>query len=518
MSAPAPHLAVVHPAPAVVARGPVARSDDWRHDLPAERAVLASCLLDPEAWDVVAPLVAEGDFYHPAHGVIFAAMAAVRARGEPIDVLTVCAQLRQADRLNTVGGAQVLGELTDTIPMTAWCDVHARLIVERAARRRAVEHAEAFVARAKSGAPLGAELADVMAKLDAVPLPVAGTPTLEADVEHHAAVIEGTAERRRLLPTGCAALDRALGGGLASGVVMLLGLPGAGKTTLALQWAIHAATHAGPVYFWSGEQGRDEVVVSALATAGAVPLDVARDPRRNRPTPDQAVRLDRAFNDVHGMALHVADDTTKGRPLTVAGIVAAIRALNATAKARGGKRVVLAVVDNLLELEPREKHRNAWDAVIANMDDLRRARKLLGIPIVVICHPNGDPMKGHLYRRLRTGDIAGGKAVGRKADAILCLHREDVHPTRDHKKDPAVPGLLQVYSDKVRGVGRVYAELMELKSEHRFISTGDAGAEPFADPAATAQPDRDVLDDYGAGDGLPDCGPEQPLLDRSEGA
>ena len=112
-------------------------------------------------------------------------------------------------------------------------------------------------------------------------------------------------------------------------------------------------------------------------------------------------------------------------------------------------------------------------------------------------HPHSDHRASQrgLDRRARS-TAACGRATWRaarlrraKADGILCLHREDkTHPTCDHEKRPPTPGLMQVYADKWRGVsgGTFYCELMELRSEHRFVSVGATDATPeVIDPRAS---------------------------------
>ena len=106
-------------------------------DIAAERAVLASMMLDNDTIAVIAAKVAPRDFYEPRHSVIFEGIVAVRARREPVDILTLTAELRDRERLNAVGGAQYLGEITDFIPTTAHCETHASIVADLAGRRRA---------------------------------------------------------------------------------------------------------------------------------------------------------------------------------------------------------------------------------------------------------------------------------------------------------------------------------------------------------------------------------------------
>ncbi|MEI8257909.1 MAG: DnaB-like helicase N-terminal domain-containing protein [Deltaproteobacteria bacterium] len=117
------------------------------HDLDAERAVLGGVLLDNSALDTVESIVTPPDFYHPSHAVIFESVQAIKARGEPVDVVTLAAELRARERLNTVGGAQYLGELTDTIPTIAHIEQHARIVADLAQVRRMIAAAHEITAR-----------------------------------------------------------------------------------------------------------------------------------------------------------------------------------------------------------------------------------------------------------------------------------------------------------------------------------------------------------------------------------
>ncbi|MBI3741020.1 MAG: replicative DNA helicase, partial [Chloroflexi bacterium] len=59
----------------------------------AEQAVLGALLIDPDAIIKIAPLVHAEDFYHEKHAWIFDAIFALHEHREPIDFLTVVAEL-----------------------------------------------------------------------------------------------------------------------------------------------------------------------------------------------------------------------------------------------------------------------------------------------------------------------------------------------------------------------------------------------------------------------------------------
>ena len=108
-------------------------------DLDAERAVLAAILLDgdgaADVWRTVSSLLTARSFADPRHALVFDCVAAIVARGQHVDVVTLGGELTARRRLHTVGGAQWLGELTDGLPTLAHCETHARLVLAASVRR-----------------------------------------------------------------------------------------------------------------------------------------------------------------------------------------------------------------------------------------------------------------------------------------------------------------------------------------------------------------------------------------------
>ncbi len=71
----------------------------------AERAVIGSLLLLPEACDEVALVVRPDDFYDTAHRAIFGHMLALHDGGRQIDPMLLGQLLKDAGQYETVGGA-----------------------------------------------------------------------------------------------------------------------------------------------------------------------------------------------------------------------------------------------------------------------------------------------------------------------------------------------------------------------------------------------------------------------------
>lgn len=68
-------------------------------NLDAERAVLGSCLLDPEALVKVTGFLRPEDFYRERHAWLYRAMQALGERREPLDFVTVTDELERRGQL-----------------------------------------------------------------------------------------------------------------------------------------------------------------------------------------------------------------------------------------------------------------------------------------------------------------------------------------------------------------------------------------------------------------------------------
>lgn len=98
-------------------------TDDFRalpHDIEAEQCVLGACLISPNAVAVALGHLGADDFYRPVHQEIFIAIADLRRRGEPIDVVSVRAELERIGKLDPAGKkALLLHDLSAVVPTAA---------------------------------------------------------------------------------------------------------------------------------------------------------------------------------------------------------------------------------------------------------------------------------------------------------------------------------------------------------------------------------------------------------------
>ena len=122
-------------------------------DIPAEQAVVGAILLSAEVAGGLLPQLRAEQFYRPAHGEVLGVMQHLHTRGEPVDPLTVHAELRRRGRVQFGhrNAAVVLHDLLAATPTVANAGYYAAIVAETAARRRAIEAGVRIVQLAGAG-------------------------------------------------------------------------------------------------------------------------------------------------------------------------------------------------------------------------------------------------------------------------------------------------------------------------------------------------------------------------------
>lgn len=126
----------------------------------AERLVLSAMLTSAAAIDTAAEIAAPRDFYRPAHQVIAHCIVMMRLAGDPVDPITVAAELGRHHELDKAGGQLYLHTLYAAAPTPAGVAHHARIVADEALLRRIREAGMRMVSRA--AAP-GADPVDIIA-------------------------------------------------------------------------------------------------------------------------------------------------------------------------------------------------------------------------------------------------------------------------------------------------------------------------------------------------------------------
>lgn len=240
----------------------------------AEKGVL-SCLLQwPHKIAENLHVMPPGLFYLPALQEIFLVMVDEVVANRPVDVVTLTHRLRNAGRLEHVGGASAITELYAFVPIPAHFHFYLATLRELFSQRKHIEaHARSlsFLFQAKDGEV--AETLDtikgVMEEAGKMPGQLLKSLSLREAIDPLLAEIEQRAANPGRLPgirTGFPTIDRYTGGMMPGQVWVFAGEPGDGKSTIIQNLAEAAAEDGRKVRWYPLEMPHNEQSLRLLAS------------------------------------------------------------------------------------------------------------------------------------------------------------------------------------------------------------------------------------------------------------
>jgi replicative DNA helicase len=232
------------------------------HNLEAEQAVLAGCLIRAGAAVDILEGVTPDLFYSPAHRAVADAMLRLLADGQPVDLLTVADRMQSLGTLGLAGGPVYLAELSNSPVSAVNARQHVDIIRGHARRRAVIEIAQGLLDSAydlrRNHSQYAAEVQPI---IDSILEDRVNAPTQRpSQVAREAyAYVERMQQGQGDLAKSCIYGITELIGGYAPGeVAILAGRPGTGKTAFALCEASYflRKQHPGAIFSLEMKQSR----------------------------------------------------------------------------------------------------------------------------------------------------------------------------------------------------------------------------------------------------------------------
>lgn len=215
--------------------------------LEMESAVLGALLLEKDALHKVIDVLKPEMFYKTANQEIYEAIQTLFQRSEPVDILSVKEFLRKAGKLDMVGGAYYLAQLTSNVASSANIEFHARIVSEKYLLRRLITMCGETLEKAYDPTSDALELLDSAEQQifevseSQLKRNYASMDTLVMETLERLEEIRGQDSSITGIPSGFADLDAMTAGWQRTDMVIIAARPAMGKTALALTLARNAA-------------------------------------------------------------------------------------------------------------------------------------------------------------------------------------------------------------------------------------------------------------------------------------
>ena len=434
------------------------------HSVEAEQSLIGGLLLDNHAFDRIADLVSEADFYRDDHRRIYKHVTKLIEQGKPADVVTVSESIEASEDKDRTGGPAYLGALAQNTPSALNIRRYAELVHERAVQRRLAQVATEIAESALS--PTGKEVGQLLDEAESRIFEIGeagarGTQGFKDIKQELARVFQRLDTLYHSdnktgitgVPTGLIDLDEKTAGLQPGDLIIVAGRPSMGKTALALNFAEHVAMDIGmPVAVFSMEMSGMQLAARVLGSIARVDQHKMRTARLSD---EEWQRLSQAMGRLHEAPLFI-DET------------AALNALELRARARRLKRqcgkLGLLMVD-YLQLMSATTHgqENRATEISEISRSLKALAKELDVPVIALSQLS-RAVEQRNDRRPMMSDLRESGAIEQDADVILFIYRDEVYfPDKEEAK-----GRAEVIIGKQRNgpIGRV--ELTFLGQYTRF--------------------------------------------------
>jgi replicative DNA helicase len=253
------------------------------HNLDAEKSVLGSVLLDNDVFAALEGTLHPDDFYKEGHRKIFRGMDRLYRRSEPMDLVTLTEELRQAGELEAVGSVPYLIGLADSVPTAAYAESYAKIVREKSVLRALIGASGQIMQRAYEQA---VPLEDVLDEAEAAIFELATSkrrsffesmPLLVTETFQHINELFANPDPVSGLRMGFKELDGLTAGLQRSSLNVLAARPSMGKTAFALTIALNAALREHkPVGIFSLEMSAVQLVTRMLCSEARVDMSRVR--------------------------------------------------------------------------------------------------------------------------------------------------------------------------------------------------------------------------------------------------
>lgn len=402
------------------------------HSAEAEQAVLGSLLLANEAWDQVADIINQGDFYRPDHQLIFEAIAELATAAKPCDVITISQHLEQRGKLEAAGGLAYLSSIARDTPTAANARAYAEILKERSLMRQLIQAGQKISASVHTAEGAGArELVDqaeqavfeiaegsFRGRQGAVKVSTL-LPTVIAQIDE----LQQNPDKLRGLPTGFADFDKITGGLRPGDLLIVAGRPAMGKSTFAVNMAENAALNPrsrASVAIFSLEMPADQVVTRMLASVGGVSLANLRSGKLSQQDWD---RIGSAQSQLSEAKIFV-DETPALTPTE-------LRARARRIKREHGLHLIVVDYLQLMQVPGSKENRATEIAEISR--GLKVLAKELSLPVIALSQLNRG-VEQRENKRPVMSDLRESGSLEQDADMILLIYREEVYDKNTTKK------------------------------------------------------------------------------------
>lgn len=411
--------------------------------LDLEEAVLGALMLEKGALNAVVEFLKPEHFYTEGHREIYTSIITLFKGSEPVDMRTVVNQLRKDGKLELVGGAYYIAELTSKVSSAANMEYHARVIIEMAIKRDLIQIASQVHQDAYE------DTTDVFELLDKTEQSIfaISDSNLRKNYDNMRNLMYRAIQELQKLkehkdgltgvPSGFTSLDRMTSGWQPSDLVIIAARPGMGKTAFVVSAMRNAAIDfKRPVAIFSLEMASVQLVNRMISAEAELEGEKIR---RGQLADFEWQQLVHKTNRLSSAPIFI-DDTPA---LTILELRAKCRRLKAE------HNIELIIVD-YLQLMRGDSAGNREQEIASISRALKGIAKELAVPVLALSQlSRGVETRGG-DKRPQLSDLRESGSIEQDADIVMFLYRPEYYKITVDEEGMPTQGMGEVIIAKHR--------------------------------------------------------------------
>ncbi len=456
-----------------------------------EEAVIGAMLIDEKGVDEVIEILIPEVFYKKSHQLIFESIERLFKNSEPIDLLTVSADLKKSKTLKNVGGEFYLIELSQKVSSSAHIEHHARIIQQKFIQRKLIQISNEVIQKAYD------ESTDVLDLLDQAESKLydvtqghlkKSSVSAEDLVREAKRKIEEIAKLKGLsgVPSGFDKLDSITSGWQPSDLIIIASRPGMGKTALSLSMARNIAIeHKIPVAFFSLEMSAIQLITRLISAETGLKSDILRT---GKLAPHEWQQLNNQITDLESAPLFI-DDTPS---LTIFELRAKARRLVSS----NDIKVIIIDYLQLMHLGSSTKTGNREQEISIISRNLKALAKELNVPVIALSQLSRAVETRSGTKRPILSDLRESGAIEQDADIVSFIYRPEYYGIDNWDDELQTPsqgqGELIIAKHRNGALGNVR---LRFTAELGKFEDTDGYDSPFQFQSKLNKSDQEKLDD-----------------------
>ena len=399
-----------------------------------EEAVLGAMLIDEKGVNEIIELLSPEVFYKRSHQLIYESIERLFRESEPIDLLTVSADLKKNKNFEPAGGDFYLISLSQKVSSSAHIEFHSRIILQKYIQRKLITISNEIIQKSYN------ESTDVMDLLDEAESKLydvaqgnikTSTESAQNLVIRAKARIEEIAKQEGLsgVSTGFEKLDSLTSGWQPSDLIIVAARPGMGKTALALSMARNISVKQEiPVAFFSLEMSSVQLITRLISSETGLSSDKLRTGKLE---PHEWKQLNIKVTDLESAPLFIDDSPS----LTIFELRAKARRL---ASSHGIKLIIIDYLQ-LMNIGSSNKAGNREQEISTISRNLKALAKELDIPVIALSQLSRAVETRGGTKRPILSDLRESGAIEQDADIVSFLYRPEYYGITEWDDDMKTP-------------------------------------------------------------------------------